>query len=65
MEITAIVSVVLKIPVTCRGYLEFLRYFIMFLYLYHFFSEEALMIFCGTLVEKPVIEEAFLLNIII
>ena len=63
MEITAIVSVVLKIPVTCRGYLEFLRYFIM--YLYHFFSEEALMIFCGTLVEKPVIEEAFLLNIII
>jgi len=38
METTAVVPVVLKIPVTRRGYLEFLGYFKMFLYLYYIFS---------------------------
>jgi hypothetical protein len=65
MQITVIVSVVLKIPVTRRGYLEFLRFFKMFLYLYYFFFGEALMIFCGTLIEKTAIQKSFLLNIII
>lgn len=36
-----------------------------FLYLYNFYSEEALTIFCGTLVEEPAVEESFPLNIII
>jgi hypothetical protein len=36
-----------------------------FLYLwYYVFFAEALMIFCGTLVEKPALEESFPLNII-
>jgi hypothetical protein len=35
MEVTPIGPVVLKIPVTFRGYLEYLRCFKFFLYLYY------------------------------
>jgi len=65
MEITAIVSVALKIPVTFCGCLDFLWYFKkVFLFTLLFF-EEALMIFCGKRVEEPAIDETIPLNIII